>query len=389
MKRSINRISRIMSYVLLMLVIGGCGVALGLLAFYRGRSLGARFVYLLFLLAVLAVSGFLQVILHEAGHGIFGALTGYTFCSFRVGSLMWIRVDGKIRLKRFSLAGTGGQCLMAPPDMVDGKLPVLLYNLGGSLMNLLTGLFSIISAAAATKAPLRDALCLFGIVGILSALINGIPLRIGGIDNDGYNALCLRRNPDAARAFWVQLKVNEQTSNGIRMKDMPMEWFAVPDDEGMKNSLIAALGVFACSWLMDEHRFKEAEQLMARLLGLKSGITDIYRCMMTVDRAYVEMIGENRKPVLDRLLSAAQLEWMKLLATQLCVIRTQYTHALFVEGNRAKADEIRAQFERQAERYPYAGEIQSERELIDIAYERFASSLQSQKDDEPRFDIQC
>jgi len=63
---------------------------------------------------------FLQLIIHEAGHLVFGMRSGYRFSSFRIGSFMWIRENDKIHCKRMSLAGTGGQCLMCPPELQDG-----------------------------------------------------------------------------------------------------------------------------------------------------------------------------------------------------------------------------------------------------------------------------
>ena len=54
----------------------------------------------------------LHIALHEAGHLVFGLLSGYSFCSYRIFSLMWIKEGEKLRLRRFSLAGTGGQCLL-------------------------------------------------------------------------------------------------------------------------------------------------------------------------------------------------------------------------------------------------------------------------------------
>ena len=81
---------------------------------------GLVVVYISFLL-----SYFLQIVVHEAGHLVFGLLTGYQYSSFRIGSFMWVKLDGKIRLKRYSMSGTGGQCLMAPPDMVPS--PDILY----------------------------------------------------------------------------------------------------------------------------------------------------------------------------------------------------------------------------------------------------------------------
>lgn len=68
----------------------------------------------------------MHIVIHEAGHLVFGLLSGYKFSSFRIFSFMWIKENGKIKLKRLSIAGTGGQCLMVPPDMTEGKFPVSL-----------------------------------------------------------------------------------------------------------------------------------------------------------------------------------------------------------------------------------------------------------------------
>ena len=81
---------------------------------------------------------FLQVILHEGGHLLLGFVTGYRFVSFRIGNLTLIKEEGKFRFKRFSISGTGGQCLLSPPDGPYEQMPYFWYNAGGVLMNLLT-----------------------------------------------------------------------------------------------------------------------------------------------------------------------------------------------------------------------------------------------------------
>lgn len=80
------------------------------------------FAVFLFGLAGFCVSFALQTILHETGHLIGGLLTGYKFCSFRIGNLQLQRENGALRFRRLKLAGTGGQCLMTPPEPVDGKI---------------------------------------------------------------------------------------------------------------------------------------------------------------------------------------------------------------------------------------------------------------------------
>ena len=62
----------------------------------------------------LAAGFFVQLVLHEGGHLAAGLAAGYGFVSFRVGSWMVIRRAGRLRLVRYRLSGTGGQCLLSP-----------------------------------------------------------------------------------------------------------------------------------------------------------------------------------------------------------------------------------------------------------------------------------
>lgn len=329
-----------------------------------GNEIGS--LLLLFLGMYLAIM--LQMIIHEAGHLVFGLLSGYRFSSFRIMSFMWVKEGGKMKFRRLSIAGTGGQCLMAPPDFKDGKVPVTLYNLGGSIMNVAAGAFflGLYFLIGPGKLPAVFFLML-AVIGLFLALMNGIPMRMGPIDNDGYNAFALSRNPEALRAFWIQMKTNEQTAKGVRLKDMPDEWFTVPEDEAMKNSMIAATGVFACNRLMDAQQFEEADSLMAHLLDMESGMPGLYRNLLTCDRMYVELITENRKEILDGMRTKEQIKFMKTMKNFPSVLRTQYVYALLGEKDGAKAEKMKGQFEKCAKTYPYPSDVQSERELMEIA----------------------
>lgn len=77
----------------------------------------AQYLIVLALMLFIAVLAFqMQVIVHEGGHLLFGLLCGYRFLSFRIGSLMLIKTGEGFRIRRFTLKGTGGQCLMIPPE---------------------------------------------------------------------------------------------------------------------------------------------------------------------------------------------------------------------------------------------------------------------------------
>ena len=76
-------------------------------------------------IGALIVSLFLLVTIHEGGHLVCGLLSGYRFVSFRLFNLTVIRSEGRLRVKHFAVAGTGGQCLLSPPDLPLKDIPVV------------------------------------------------------------------------------------------------------------------------------------------------------------------------------------------------------------------------------------------------------------------------
>ncbi len=351
--------------VLIYLLIGAlCG---GLFLRY-GETLPDSFVLtMVLLLGSVYLAMAVQIAIHEAGHLVFGLLTGYRFSSYRFFSLMWIKQDGKLRFKKLNLAGTGGQCLMAPPDWRE-DFPFVLYNLGGVLMNLISAaLFWLLSLIAAPTAKIF--LLMGALIGLAFALLNGLPLRVGPVDNDGRNILSIRKSPAARRAFWLQMKVNERQAAGVRLRDMPEDWFSVPGDETPENSILAAVSVNRAARLMDAHRLDEAAALQDRLIA-QEDLAGIYRGLLRCDRVFCELLGEGREDVLASLQTKEQTKFMKSMKSYPSVLRTQIALALLHDHDGAAAEKLKAEFEKIARSYPYPTDIESERELIALAEEK-------------------
>ncbi len=329
--------------------------------------LGLAGVYIGFL-----ISSFLQIVIHEAGHLVFGLLTGYEYSSFRIGSFMWVKIDGKLKLKRFSLSGTGGQCLMAPPDMKDGKVPYVLYNMGGCIANFIVSVIPLVLVFLfETSGFLRILVIVWALVGLFYVVMNGIPMKKLG--NDGHNARSLGKNPEALKAFWLQMKINEQVALGKRLKDLPEEWFEMPGKEGMQNSMIATIAVFACNRLMDEEKYAEAAEQMECLINEKNGMVEIHKHMLNADRIYCELVGEKRQEKLDELYTDELQKFLKTMKKSPSTYRVQYLYAKYVEQDEKKAATALACFEKVAKTYPYPHEIEGERELITYAEEKLAN----------------
>lgn len=369
---------KIGSHLISIAFFTGVGVILGLamISFVQwqipeGISSGEKLFRLWAMLVMLYLTWFLHIVIHESGHLIGGILSGYTFSSFRIGSFMLLKDNGKLVSKRMKIAGTGGQCLMAPPQMVDGKFPVVLYNLGGSILNLMVSLLFLGIFTVVPRGSIFSSFCFLMIaMGLITGLGNGIPLHTKTVDNDGYNALSLGKSREAMTAFWLQMKMNEQLSQGKRLKDMPDEWFVMPSDGAMKSNLVAAIGVSVCNRLMDQHRFREADEQMAHILRIESGMIGIHRNLVICDRMYLELIGQNRQDVVEQFYTKEQKQFMKAMRTFPSVIRTEYAYSMLAQQDREKAEKALQAFEKAAKTYPYPNDINSERELIQIVKDK-------------------
>ena len=111
---------------------------------------------MIFCMIIIFAAYFIQAIIHELGHLVFGLLTGYKFISFRIGNVMFIKERGKLRTKLYNVVGTGGQCLMMPPPWKE-NLPTVLYNFGGCILNFITSaVFLIIFIFSILKSKITN-----------------------------------------------------------------------------------------------------------------------------------------------------------------------------------------------------------------------------------------
>ncbi len=329
---------------------------------FENASPVLRFLFYIFMFLCVFLILYLDLMLHEVGHLIFGLLTGYRFVSFRIGSLMWQRgADGRIHTARLKIAGTGGQCLLAPPPLDQtGRMPALLYHLGGCILGLIAGMLGWIGWLCIPNTyPLLRLFVLFATVfNFAFVLVNGIPLRTSLIVNDGYNAWNMRRNPNATRSLWMQLTINEQLSLGKRLRDLPKEWF---DEESIPSVEIA---VMRCMRLMDECKLQEADAAMQALLAKRNDMLGIHRNLLICERIFCEILGENRPAVIDELRTPEVQKFMKMMRTSPSVLRTEYAYAMLTDFDEKKANEALVLFEKCAAKYPNPQEIEGERELL-------------------------
>jgi hypothetical protein len=192
-------------------------------------------------------------------------------------------------------------------------------------------------------------------------------MKFNLVPNDGKNAVSLGKNNDAVRAWWVQLKMAESTAKGVRLRDMPAEWFSFTDESAKQNPLVASVKVFACNKLMDENKFDEAKAAIEALLSGGYPVMNLHVYLLTVDLIYIELIGQNRADIIAGYKTKEFQAFVASMKNFPTVIRYQYAEALFA-GDERKADEKLKLFHKIAENYPYPSDICAEEELMKTAF---------------------
>ncbi|MBQ7433640.1 MAG: hypothetical protein IJV50_09340 [Lachnospiraceae bacterium] len=335
------------------------------------------------LVLFMIVSYLIHMIIHEGGHLLFGLLSGYKFCSFRVGSIMLQKYEDGLKWKRFSLAGTGGQCLMEPVDVEMEQFPTVLYNLGGILVNLIVAAAGILGAILVTRESVWFPFLLeLGIIGIAVAVFNGVPIQ-GTVPNDGWNAIHFAKNTNLKKLFWCQLKINALQVRGVRLKDMPQEWFALPEEgtdgtgslkdmpqewfalpeEGTDGTGIML--AFSENRAMDLHDFATAQSLIDRML--EENTVGIYKALCLADQAYISVLQHGTQASLSMLEEKEIAMILKQMRKYPSVLRANYAIALLKEQDTEKAAAIKAEYQKVTETYPLQADLASEAELFALA----------------------
>lgn len=310
------------------------------------------------LAAVISVP--ILVISHEAGHLIFGLLSGYNFVSFRIFNMTFIKIDGKLAVKRYSIAGTGGQCLLLPPDKPIEKIPTEWYNFGGVFVNLIEVIAAILLMPLVRNAFFNESLFIFILIGAILIIMNGIPMKLGGAGNDAYNMIALRKDMIAKRGFVDALRINCEAQNGIRLKDMPESWFEVPENIDFKNQLEVSIPLSAASRLVDMMDFQAGQRMYEDIYAHKDSIISLYLKEIECELIFLRLENGDKTEA-ESLLTPEMKKYIeaysKVMSSKQRILCAM---ALYIDNDREKAMSIYENLQSHEKDYLLQGEVKSD-----------------------------
>lgn len=321
---------------------------------------------ILLLIVFVFVSVYLAIIFHEGGHYLFGKLAGFKFVSFRIGSFVLTKENGKYVIKSFSIPGTSGQCLMAPPAWPWSDKAVLIYNLGGGFLNIMSGLIALgLSFLFKKQEYFSFFLTVFALISLASAFINMIPMTNSmEMGNDGWNAVHLTKDEETSKIFWSQLEMNALSNQGVSMDQMPEDWFKDVEDEKLEDPIIASQQVMASSYYLSKKEYGKAAGLMRRILKKSKRLNDFYKQQIVIDLACCDLLEDKLNSAKEKWNRPETVKMRKMLKNYPGIVRAEALFARYADKNETSCQNYLNKLYNLKNTYPNPAEVNSEIEVF-------------------------
>lgn len=359
------------------IILNGIGALIGFfIGIFLAKNGFDKISLPIWLLLVYSVVVFCMIIvIHEAGHLVMGLATGYKFVSFRIGSLIFIKEDGKIRLRRFSIVGMAGQCLMMPPETdAPEQLPYFLYHFGGGLFNLITAAVCGLIALFIGNNNAGQLLGIAAVFSVLVALMNLIPM-VNNVSNDGTNILLLKRSRSIRIALYRQLYINGLLHQGVLPRDISAKYFSDVENDGKMGLHSCIMPMLQGSLAIDNKDFKSAQTKFEEIFRDDKLIL-IYKNEITCELIFCKIMNGASKEEIDELYDKSIKNYVKQTASMLISKRRLlYAYNLILLGDQKAADKEYEAAQKMKKTYPNKGELYSELELIEYVKEIAVSKI--------------
>lgn len=320
-------------------VLGGY-VAASAKILVAADNLGLTLIIMGVLLLLAVVFLYLHIIIHEGGHMVCALLSGWKFLSFRVGNFVLVEQDGKLKLKKTTVVGTGGQCLMIPPNVKYEDCPYFLYFLGGGTANILTGAVAFLVGLLVNPA-MQVLFNMFAIIGIGLGVSNLFPAKMSGIMNDGYQMFIeIPESSDSKKYMYCLMSANailtEQESTQALPENIRTTILEI-DDGDMDNYFAVNLLLFKNSILQEEGKYEEVQQICRKIVAAPD-MLQVFKNEAMCELLYYEIMGEGSKEKIEKLADKNLMKYIKATSVYPSRRRLMYAYHLIYRNDLVAAE---------------------------------------------------
>jgi len=230
----------------------------------------------------------LEVTVHELGHVIAGKAAGFRFVLLVIGPLRLSREGRNLKLGlRDAWDPHLGAALSVPTDSHDLRARTALSVAGGPAASLALGLTSALLAIAFSNGDwLGELFRLSAWVSLLSAFINMLPLKSGGMMSDGARIKMLLAGGAASERYCLITALSGAARAGQRPRDWDETWMQRIGELADGSLDDAAASHIAFYRLLDKGDIDGAERTLERLLATANAIPAALHPILHAEAAF-------------------------------------------------------------------------------------------------------
>lgn len=212
---------------------------------------------------------FIQLILHETGHLIFGLLTGWRFLFIQINRLALMHVNNKLCLT--VVKDKNFRCIMSPKSVNSNAL---LYTMGGCIANLVSAIFGFIIMIFSCSNPVLW-LYLWGFTAFGAGLflMNGIS-RTKRICNDKACYDLIKQNNHTGVCHNAQLLIANYLARGFTYGRIGKE-LLFPCPRTANNDIEVYQAILEYYYYLDTGDYRSAGQALDKIRISQSNSKEI------------------------------------------------------------------------------------------------------------------
>lgn len=256
---------------------------------------------------------------------------------------------------------------MVPSEKIkNDNIPYFWYNVGGVAVNVLLAVVSLIVLRFTDLGIISMSFFLMlTFTGLFLALMNGLPLTVNGVSNDGRNIIILARKPEMRLHFLNMMRIAGEMSGGHRLKDMPGEWFTDEPVKNVKDYFILSSRVTYMSLLEDKGYLDKAREIAEELMTFGKKLPQIFALEVGAENVMLELMTTNRRDIVEKLWNK-QLQRYTSANSKYSPMKFAVLYAveLIHNNNKEKAETYRQKLEKNMDNFTMPGEAKTALELI-------------------------
>jgi len=210
-------------------------------------------------------------------------------------------------------------------------------------------------------------------MGLLFAILNGIPMTSAGAGNDGQNIKALLRDRGLTVHLKKQLLAAEAISKGLRLSEMPEDYFINDECTAYSDYIRMSSALTHLGLVIDKMQFDEALQTARKYMEHADEMLPLLKKELTCEYLFLLMVtdGDNSLDInryWNKELEQYAETYSRFMTSK---SRLLFAKALKIDGDRDKASAILQETKRKQDGYMYPGEARSDVAIMEYVMQQY------------------